>query len=80
MIKNMVSGKAKKYDRMGTRSPASVIVGFANERCRADETRMDLYSGEIKNEIQRMWDNLADEIGSDIGLIDYTDVIGYIRL
>ena len=55
----------------------SVFVGFNGKE---SETAFDLYSCELKNELERMWDELADEIGSDISLIDYRDMIGYIRV
>ena len=55
----------------------SVFVGFNGKE---SETAFDLYSCELKNELQRMWDELADEIGSDISFIDYRDMIGYIRM
>ncbi len=55
----------------------SVTVGFNG---RSGETAFDLYSCGLKNELDRMWDELADEMGTDISFIDRRDMIGYIRM
>lgn len=70
----------KDYDWVDINHPTSVIVGFINKNGRTDETELDLYSGEMEAELENLWSELAEELGSDIDLIEYVDMIGYIRV
>ena len=67
-------------NRRRTCRPANVHVAFTNRHGIANETKMDLYSGELRNTLDMLWNEMEDEIGDDIHLIDIADMIGYIRM
>ena len=79
-IAEAIEESRKDYDWVDINHPTSVTVGFINKNGGTDETELDLYSGEMEAELENLWSELAEELGSDIDLIEYVDMIGYIRV